>query len=65
MYYCFKRDVTKLQKCDEKKTPWGGLYPNNLSRGFISFPIAQINIAKYVTFLSISHQIRVYTTSDQ
>ncbi|KRX80227.1 hypothetical protein T06_14494 [Trichinella sp. T6] len=32
---------------------------------FISFPIAQIKIAKYVTFLSISHQIRFCTTSDQ
>ncbi|KRY47917.1 hypothetical protein T03_16750 [Trichinella britovi] len=32
---------------------------------FISFSIAQIKIAKYVTFLSISHQIRFCTTSDQ
>ncbi|KRX80219.1 hypothetical protein T06_15083 [Trichinella sp. T6] len=32
---------------------------------FISLPIAQIKIAKYVTFLSISHEIRFCTTSDQ
>ncbi|KRX47822.1 hypothetical protein T05_2782 [Trichinella murrelli] len=41
-------------------------YKNKLQiAGFISFPIAQIKIAKYVTFLSISHQIRFCTTSDQ
>ncbi|KRX63671.1 hypothetical protein T09_8736, partial [Trichinella sp. T9] len=38
-------------------------YKNKLQiAGFISFPIAQIKIAKYVTFLPISHQIRFCTT---
>ncbi|KRZ91385.1 hypothetical protein T08_11890 [Trichinella sp. T8] len=31
--------------------------------GIISLPIAQIKIAKYLTFLPISHQIRFCTTN--
>ncbi|KRX63647.1 hypothetical protein T09_6166 [Trichinella sp. T9] len=67
----------KIDRLRRKENPLGcappqqsikGLlyYKNKLQiAGFISFSIAQIKIAKYVTFLSISHQIRFCTTSDQ
>ncbi|KRZ90180.1 hypothetical protein T08_2153 [Trichinella sp. T8] len=53
----------KIDRMRRKETLWGGLHPNNLSKGIISLPIAQIKIAKYLTFLPISHQIRFCTTN--
>ncbi|KRZ90239.1 hypothetical protein T08_8084 [Trichinella sp. T8] len=65
----------KIDRMRRKENPLGwappqqsikGLlyYKNKLQiAGIISLPIAQIKIAKYLTFLPISHQIRFCTTN--